>query len=89
MLDNKVINEVTRSFLKSFHRVKSEQKQKQPNISSNDHNNIDIDLREELPSTPLDGAVFDVSKIICQAIVENVESKPFCCKKWKTHFLFQ
>lgn len=75
MLDNKTINEVTRSFLKSFHRVKAEQKQKQPNILGHENNNIDIDLREDLPSTPLDGAVFDVSKIICQAIVENVENK--------------
>lgn len=73
MLDNKAINEVTRSFLKNFHRVKAEQKQKHSNVANNDNNNIDIDLREELPSTPSGGAVFDVSKIICQAIVENVE----------------
>lgn len=77
MLDNKVINEVTRTFLKNLDRIKSEQKQKSFNVSNNDSNNLEIDLREELPLVRSDEIVFDVSNIISEAIDENMENKPW------------
>lgn len=51
ILDNTIINEVTRTFLKSFDRIKTEQKQKQS--KANDEldiliNAVGIDLQEEL-----------------------------------------
>lgn len=76
MLDNKAINEVTRTFLKSLDRIKSEQKQKSINLSNNDIKNIEIDLRKDLPLLRSDGTVFDVSNIISEAIDENNE-KPW------------
>lgn len=79
-LDNKTINDVTRSFLKNFDRVKAEQKQKLTNITNaNDavNNTVDIDLRDDLPLVRSDVITFDVTNIISQAIVENVHCKPW------------
>lgn len=77
ILDSKAINDVTRTFLRNFNRVKSEQKQKLPSISSGANNTVDIDLREDLPFIRSDGVAFDISNIISQAIVENVQCKPW------------
>lgn len=77
MLDNKVVNEVTRNFLKSFDRVKTEQKQKLNHISSSCTKAVDIDLREDLPLIHSEGIAFDVTNIISQAIVENIQNKPW------------
>lgn len=79
MLDSKIVNEVTRTFLRRFDRVKSEQKQKPP--KANDEvdiaiNTVDIYLREELPSINSNRITFDVENIISQAIIENVDCKP-------------
>lgn len=79
-LDNKTINDVTRSFLKNFDRMKAEQKQKLTNITNaNDavNNTVDIDLRDDLPLVRSDVITFDVTNIISQAIVENVHCKPW------------
>lgn len=51
ILDNKIINEVTRTFLKSFDRIKTEQKQKQSKVNDEVDiliNAVGIDLQEEL-----------------------------------------
>lgn len=74
MLDNKEINEVTRTFLKNFDRVKSELKQKVTNSNSSCIKGVDIDLREDPPLAHPEGIVFDVTTIISQAIIENVPS---------------
>lgn len=74
-MDNKAIEDVTRLFLKKFDKVKSEQKQKIANTQNacDANNTVDIDL------SPVrsDGLVFDVTSIISQAIVENVQCKPW------------
>lgn len=78
-LDGKAINDVTRTFLKSFDRVKTEQKQKLPVVTNEVGiviNTVDIDLREESPSMNSNAITFDVSQIISQAIIENVQCKP-------------
>lgn len=77
MLDNKVVNEVTRNFLKSFNRVKTEQKQKLNHINSSCNKAVDIDLRDDLPLIHSEGIAFDVTNIISQAIVENIQNKPW------------
>lgn len=79
MLDNKIVNEITRTFLRRFDRVKSEQKQKP--LKAHDEvditiNTVDIYLSEELPSINSNRITFDVANIISQAIIENVDCKP-------------
>ncbi|XP_055325560.1 protein phosphatase 1 regulatory subunit 42-like [Sitodiplosis mosellana] len=77
MLDNKEVNEVTRAFLKSFDRIKTEQKQKLTNTNSSCNKAVDIDIREDLPLIHSEGIAFDVTNIISQAIVENIQNKPW------------
>lgn len=69
-LDNKKINDVTRSFLQNFDKIKTEQKMKSTNVSNENH---EIDLRDDIEMIGSDAITFDVSKIISQAIVENVQ----------------
>lgn len=85
LLDNKQINDVTRLFLKNFDKVKSEQKQKKSAIdvpsdaSGATNKTVDIDLRDNNNQLTVrsDSIAFDVTNIISQAIVENVQSKPW------------
>lgn len=88
LLDNKPINDVTRLFLKNFDKIKSEQRQKKSAIDVTcDANGVtnqimDIDLRDNNQSMTAttvrsDSIVFDVTNIISQAIVENVQNKPW------------
>lgn len=78
ILDGKIVSDVTRTFLKSFDRVKAEQKQKLTNTTnSNNAKIVDIDLREDLPIVHSEGITFDVTNIISQAIVENIQNKPW------------
>lgn len=88
LLDNKQINGVTRLFLKNFDKVKSEQKlQKQQKLYTNNvayepsgatNNTVDIDLRDNDQTTERSDPIgIDVTNIISQAIVENVQCKPW------------
>lgn len=79
MLDGKIVNEVTKTFLTRFDRIKSEQKPKPPKVSDEADiimNTVDIYLHEELPSMNSNRLTFDVKNIISQAIIENVDCKP-------------
>lgn len=78
-MDNKLINEVTRSFLKNFDRIKAEQKLKLANVTNANsvNNTVDIDLRDDIQLIGSDTITFDVTNIISQAIVENVQCKPW------------
>ncbi|XP_031633407.1 protein phosphatase 1 regulatory subunit 42-like [Contarinia nasturtii] len=76
ILDSRMVNDVTRSFLKSFDKVKTEHKQKLANTNNN-AKIVDIDLREDLPSIHSEGRTFDVTNIISQAIVENMQNEPW------------
>lgn len=86
ILDNKQINDVTRIFLKNFDKVKSDQKQKTSiadvpstaDLNGVTNKTVDIDLRDNNePTARSDSIAFDVTNIISQAIVENVQGKPW------------
>lgn len=84
LLDNKQINGVTRLFLKNFEKVKSQQQKViinsvpcDPNGTAN-NTIMDIDLRDNDESVKRSDSIgIDVNNIISQAIVENVQCKPW------------
>lgn len=66
VLDDKIINEVTRCFLKNFDRVKAEQKLKFVNVTNANSvsNTVDIDLRDDIQLDQLSDTI--TSDVLCK-----------------------